>query len=85
MAERDAVLAGLAGDWWIGITDRVDEGVWRAVTAQTMFFTAGASPGGNTTDCGLADVSGVIGSQSCFGDDSYICECDGVPADPANY
>jgi hypothetical protein len=84
-AERDAVLAGLAGDWWIGLTDRVNEGTWLAVTAQTGFFTAGAAPGGQTTDCGLADVAGAIGSQSCFADDSYICECDGAAAVPANY
>jgi hypothetical protein len=86
MAERDAVVAGRNGDYWIGITDRVDEGMWRAVTGQTTFFTGGAAPGNNTTDCGLVDITGgTITSQSCFADDSYICECDGVQADPANY
>jgi hypothetical protein len=87
-AERDALVAIAGPEVWVGVTDRVVQDTWREVTGglATYLPWEQGEPVSGPDDCvyWMTD-SGEYRSQSCNSGRSWICECDGLPADPASY
>jgi hypothetical protein len=96
-AERDAML-GVVGtvNVWIGVTDRIVELAWLDVTGAPATFLPWATGEPSTNpnhDClvmraGQTAENGNFNAKSCDNDltpPSYLCECDGVAADPTSY
>jgi len=85
MAEDAAVDALTGASIWFGLTDRKVDGTPRWVTGATPTYTnyGGA---GNTT---AYDCAGIYQSKWAWGECTtlikYVCECDGVAADPTAY
>jgi hypothetical protein len=84
------------GNIWIGVSDRVDEGVYRWVTDQASTISPlpwNSGKGGESAeDCvELRDADGLWNDHDCFATFSpsyrraYVCEIDGVASDPSNY
>ncbi|MFN0248331.1 MAG: C-type lectin domain-containing protein [Kofleriaceae bacterium] len=74
---------------WIGFSDRITEGTFRAVTGAVVGFTnwgAGNPDGAAAQNC-VALYSGTLwGDGDCaYAMPAYVCECDGVPSDPAAF
>lgn len=83
---RRLVPSGL-NDFWIGATDRRTEGTYLAVTGGPAFMPpwGGGEPDGGPQDCLLVTVSYELTDDDCDSPDDYICEYDGIPADPTSY
>lgn len=85
MAEHVAVDALTGASIWFGLTDRKVEGTPRWVTGATPTYTNY----GPMTNSGPYDCAGIYQSEWAWGDCStqipYVCECDGVTADPTAY
>jgi hypothetical protein len=85
-AEKQAVDTAFNDDFWIGISDRNDEGQWIAVNGQANPVTGGLGGGDTGKNCArVKDSNGAIEAQQCTDTDTYVCECDGLLGDPANY
>lgn len=72
-------------DQWVGHSDLVSEGDWLPVTDQSGVFTGNAT--GNNTNKNCLEVtqsSGQTTAETCTNGHPYLCECDGLAADPAN-
>jgi len=72
---------------WLGITDLVAEGTFRAVTGAAVSFTSWAigEPTGGFGDCVFTDPQARWHTGPCDFPFAYVCERDGRPADPAAY
>ena len=94
--ERIAVRALRAtGDEWLGVSDRVNTGVWRWVTNEdTHGYPPNSGkpwkPGkpddgdGGTQDCVEMQMNGDWDDKRCDSDtNAYVCECDTYAEDPA--
>jgi hypothetical protein len=75
---------------WIGMSDRVDEGTFVLVTGPGAVFRPFRS--GEPNDGGLLpsedciELNGVeLNDEGCGTNRQYVCECDGVDADPEAY
>ncbi len=73
---------------WVGVSDRNTGGVFLRVTggpADFLPWTAGEpNDQGFGEDC-VELVGAGINDEGCDDAQAYICECDGVPADPAAF
>jgi hypothetical protein len=90
-AELAAVDPRIAPTVWIGMVDRVDEGTLVLVTGPGVVFRPFRSgepndggPLGFTEDCVELDGN-VLNDEGCTANRQYVCECDGVDADPDAY
>jgi hypothetical protein len=86
-AERDAVRGAIAGAAWLGVTDIVAEGTWFKVTTGIASYRPWNSGEPNDffgEDCVELDGGG-FNDENCTANDVYICECDGVAANPIAY
>jgi hypothetical protein len=87
--ERSGAGALVGDDFWIGLSDRVTEGTFRWVTGAATPFTAWAAgqpdEDGGDEDCVEQKRMTMPGwhDQPCTDLLAYVCECDGVSADPA--
>jgi hypothetical protein len=81
---------------WIGVSDRVDEGVYRWVTAQgttilPLPWHTGKGTNGSEDCVELRDADALWNDHDCFDAFNasykrrYVCEYDGVAAEPTNY
>lgn len=74
---------------WIGISDRVTEGVYLSVTggaAPLLPWAAGEPNGGELHDCVFFNRNnGLIADDTCGQNDDAVCELDGRAADPSAY
>jgi len=87
-AESAAIDAAFFGDFWLGATDRITEGTFLAVTG-------GAAPYLNWglfepddffgQDCAGLDEGGFYSDRTCGANRGFVCECDGLPPDPAAF
>jgi hypothetical protein len=73
-----------SSDKWVGASDRITEGTFRAVTDQPNPYFG--NPGSNATDkdCVFTKQSATE-MEVCTKDFPYLCECDGRAANPANF
>jgi hypothetical protein len=71
--------------FWMGLTDRVNEGTYRTVTnvVQTYLPWESGEPG-SEDDC-ITAKTGQFADEDCTDVRPYLCECDGVAAVPASY
>ncbi len=88
--ERTGVVALIGDSVWIGLTDRETEGMFRWVTRAPSTFEAFANgqPDGSTAeDCveQKRTMGGAWHDQPCTLPFGYVCECDGVAADPTAF
>jgi len=78
------ILAG-GEDVWVGVSDRVDDGVYRTVLGELATFLPWAA--GEPNDLGQEDCVELDGLDRTYNDSNcqlakpYICECDGRAAD----
>lgn len=86
-AAENLVVDGLTGASvaWIGFSDRITEGTFRAVTGPTVTFTAWGADnpnGGAVQDCVAIYMGDLWGDGDCvYPMPGYVCECDGVASD----
>jgi hypothetical protein len=84
-AEDSAVDALTGASIWFGLTDRALDGTPRWVTGATPTYTNYGGPG-NTP---AYDCSGIYQGKWAWGNCTtlikYVCECDGMPAQPTAY
>jgi hypothetical protein len=94
VVDDNAELQGLAGligdDVWLGYTDRITEGMFRGVTAAPSTFSAWApnqpDDSGANEDCAQQRRAPAKWYDlPCTDALAYVCECDGIPADPTTY
>lgn len=83
LATIDAISS--ATRTWVGLTDRITDGIWLWVTG-----AAGPSLGTGSDSCGQLDEGISFGGPALRNDDcasgrSYVCECDLTPANPTTY
>jgi hypothetical protein len=83
---EDAAVDALTGaSIWFGLTDRKVEATPRWVTGATPIYTNY----GTMTNTTAYDCAGIYQGKWAWGQCTtlipYVCECDGVPADPTAY
>jgi hypothetical protein len=90
---------GTSDKVWLGLTDRTSEGTWRFVTGaiadDELLFWNGGEPNASGDCVALYRTNDIVPSRNGHYDDAdcvelginrgFVCECDGVPADPAAY
>lgn len=83
---REALL--IVGPTWIGVNDRKVEAAYRTVTGPAPAFTYWrndmATPSG-PLDCVFADPVSRWQDVTCDFSFAFVCEYDGVPADPTAF
>lgn len=89
VVDSAAEAASLPSPAWIGISDRVTEGTYRAVTGPVITFRnfgVGQPSGGTISNCiHVADATKTWADGPCSFPFPYVCEYDGVPADHTAY
>ncbi len=72
---------------WIGVSDRVVENTFRAVTGAIVSFTfwEAGEPTGDLADCARTSGDGRWVTGSCNFPFPYVCEYDGLPAAPGAF
>jgi hypothetical protein len=88
--ERGALIGGLTGlenlnDQWIGLTDLFSEPTFLYVTAQPTVFVGAPTGDADNQDCVRLKNTGVHDIRGCNETNRFVCECDGIPADPARF
>jgi len=90
-AAENTVVDALTGASvaWIGFSDRITEGSFRAVTGSVVNFTswgAGNPDGGAVQNCMAIYGGNLWGDGDCvYAMPGYVCECDGIPSDPTAF
>jgi len=86
-SERDAIRGALDGDLWLGVTDQVSEGTYFKVTTGVATYLPWDS--GEPNNLGGEDCielkGGGLNDESCSHSRAYVCECDGLAANPVAY
>lgn len=82
-----AEAAELRNPRWIGISDRVSESTYRAVTGAIISFAnwETGQPSGSFMNCVHTGSQARWQDGPCEFPFSYVCEYDGLPADPGAY
>lgn len=83
-AERAYAFMQNNSDQWVGITDRNTEQAYLAVTNQMPFFLGSATGNNTSKDCLILNSTDTT-SEACSNGHPYLCECDGLAANPANF
>jgi Lectin C-type domain len=86
-SERDAIRGALDGDLWTGVTDQVSEGTYFKVTtglATYLPWLDGEPNNQGGEDC-VELKGGGLNDDGCSHKDVYVCECDGLAANPVAY
>jgi hypothetical protein len=79
--EANRLLATFAiNDYWIGMSDRVTEGVYLDVTGEPAPYLPWVPGEPSTDNCGQFDDAGMVHVSDCVSSDEYLCEYDGRPA-----
>jgi len=82
--EVTATDSFIIGSTWIGVSDRINEGTYRAVTAQSTFLSPGSSH--QPDDCVRIDeATDTLDDRNCGELNPVVCECDGQAVVPANF
>jgi hypothetical protein len=89
-AEQAALVGGALGgenidDQWIGLTDLQTETAFGFVTAQTAVYLDMPFGDQGGRDCIRLEDFLAHGVRDCDNGNRYVCECDGMAADPARY
>lgn len=88
-AEATYVIQLLTGqNVWLGVTDRVTVGTFRAVTGAPApyLYWASGEPDATAPECVYMDgLTGRFADQDCASGRRPICECDGMAVDPSSY
>jgi hypothetical protein len=87
-AEMAAVDVLQTGAHWVGASDRITEGAFLAVTGGPALFLPWDTGQPNNAfgqDCVEASENGLFNDLQCGAFRQFVCECDGVPADPAAF
>jgi hypothetical protein len=94
-AERVALLPHFDPFRYIGHTDRLVEGTFRAVTDEPDGYPAltttqqppwaGGEPAGRGDCAALVQANGELYDADCATAVTYVCECDAYANDPTNY
>lgn len=82
--ERSWVYQQGTTDKWIGASDRLTEGALQAVTDQAAPHFGNAASQEVQKDCMFTTSSETV-MELCTAGFQYICECDGLAADPTNF
>lgn len=86
--EAEAVLLASAfdvNDFWIGMTDRSDEGMYRNVTGELAPYLVWVPGEPTSSDCGQLDQEALFHVSTCDTSDEYLCEYDDRPAAAGAY
>lgn len=85
--EATLIDDNFAGDVWVGTSDRVDEGAYLVVTGGPAPWVDwdGGDPDGDDEDCWFLDSTTEIADRQCVEPNRYLCEFDGVAAQPSTY
>lgn len=84
--EADLLIATfIINDFWIGLSDRIDEGTYRNVTGELPAYVVWRSGEPTSSDCAQLDEIGEFHVSTCDTSDEYVCEFDGRPAAPGAY
>lgn len=88
--EMNRVEAMVMGtEIWVGLTDRVTENAFLDVMGEPPSFLPGwqgGAPSFSGPGCvQFNPVSRLIRDQACATQVAYVCECDGIPAQPSSY
>jgi hypothetical protein len=79
---------------WLGLSDRITEGVFLAVTNQVGVnyppasgppWAANEPNGSFVENCVIINGSDLLATVDCTQQQFYACECDDSPDEPANY
>ena len=84
-AELAAALAG--NDHWIGASDLVAEGVYLRVIGGPILYATWdpGQPEGPGENCIYLSLDPDLHDHQCGDTDDYLCEYDGIAADPAAF
>lgn len=82
----DGTVSPAIGNHWAGVTDLVNQGMYVGVTGNVVTFLpwAQGSPSGDGNCLQFSD-SRELDDHACTAPNEYVCEYDGVPANPASY
>ena len=85
-AELALLDARLGETFWVGVSDRVNEGTWRTVTGVPALLPWNSGEPNDILgeDCGEI-AGGGLNDLDCGAFRRYVCECDGLPAIPGAY
>lgn len=72
-------------DFWIGVTDLVEEGVYRNVTGELAPYLNWRVGEPSSSDCAQLDEIAEFHISPCDTSDEYVCEYDGRPAAAGAY
>jgi hypothetical protein len=85
----DSVLEAtqLGDPRWIGVSDRIVEGAFRAVTGPIVAFSFWdtGEPSGGPTNCAHTGSGSLWHDGPCDFPFPYVCEYDGLPAAPSAF
>jgi len=88
-AEHAEVRARATGVVWIGLSDRITEGTFLHVTGAALAYHGwpGAPQSNTGEDCVELLLDGPYEDTACVQNvpNAYVCECDGVPAQPSAF
>jgi hypothetical protein len=85
--ERNAVGAIAKGQPWLGVSDRVAEGTFMKVTTglATYLPWLGGEPNDQFGEDCVELKDGGFNDEDCDAANTYVCECDGLAANPLSY
>ena len=72
-------------DFWVGVTDRITEGMYRNVTGELAPYLVWVVGEPTSSDCAQFDDGGLFHVSTCDTSDEYVCEFDGRPAQAGAY
>jgi hypothetical protein len=83
LSENAEMDAQLAGAFWLGYTDRAQEGTFRwdngAMSTYKNWGNGGGVPQEDDEDCAVLQDGGLWETVECGDSNPYACECDPAP------
>lgn len=81
--EATAIVLLLDSNTWLGVSSRLNDGAYHAVTDQEVFLAPGSY---NANRCVRRKADATIESRgNCAELNAVVCECDGRAAVPGNF